>query len=78
MAFGFSNYTNYNNFRSSIYSSMVKQKLALNFIHGLIIGVALTMAIMSVVIDKMFISKDIFKLKKIYVNGRIFKLCEDR
>jgi len=78
MAFGFSDCTSYNNFRSSIYSSMVKQKLALNFIHGLVVGIALTMAIMSVVIDKMFISKDVFRLKKIYVNGRIFKLCEDR
>jgi len=57
---------------------MVKQKLELNFIQGLIIGIVLTMAIMSVVIDKMFVSKDVFKLKKIYVNGRIFKLCEDR
>ena len=78
MAFGFSDCTSYDNFRSTIYSCMVKQKLALNFIHGLVIGIVLTMAIMSVVIDKMFISKDVFKLKKIYVNGRIFKLCEDR
>jgi hypothetical protein len=57
---------------------MVKQKLELTFIHGLIIGVVLTLSIMSVVIDKMFISKDVFNLKKIYVNGKIFKLCEDR
>ena len=57
---------------------MVKQKLELNFIHGLIIGGILTASIMSVVIDKMFVSKDIFKLKRIYVNGKIFKLCEDK
>jgi hypothetical protein len=78
MAFGFSNCSRYNNLRSSIYSCMVKQKLELNFIHGLIIGGILTASIMSVVIDKMFVSKDIFKLKRIYVNGKIFKLCEDR
>jgi hypothetical protein len=78
MAFGFSNCSRYNNFRSSIYSCMVKQKLELNFIHGVVIGVILTASIMSVVIDKMFVSRDVFKLKRIYVNGKIFKLCEDR
>lgn len=78
MAFGFSNCSRYNNFRSSIYSCMVKQKLELNFIHGVVIGAILTASIMSVVIDKMFVSRDVFKLKRIYVNGKIFKLCEDR
>lgn len=57
---------------------MVKQKLELNFIHGVVIGAILTASIMSVVIDKMFVSRDVFKLKRIYVNGKIFKLCEDR
>lgn len=57
---------------------MAKQKLELTFWNGIFIGVALTMAIGSVVVDKFFVSRDVFKLKKIYVNGRIFKLCEDR
>jgi hypothetical protein len=57
---------------------MVKQKLGLTFTEGFFIGLVLTMLIMSVVIDKMFVSKEVFNLKKIYVNGRIYKLCEDR
>lgn len=57
---------------------MAKQKLELNFFEGFLIGFILTMLIMSVVIDKMFVSKEIFKLKRIYVDGRIYKLCEDR
>lgn len=74
----FSVYTNYNNYRDTFFSCMVKQKLELTFIHGLLVGLMLTLALSSVVIDKFFVSKDIFKLNRIYINGRLYKLCEDR
>lgn len=57
---------------------MVKQKLELTFLNGLVIGVALTLSLGTVLIDAFFVSKDVFKLKTIYVNGRIYKLMEDR
>jgi len=57
---------------------MAKQKLELTFWNGIFIGVALTFAIGSVLVDGYFVSKDVFNLKRIYVNGRIFKICEDR
>lgn len=78
MAFAFPNSTGYNNFRSTIYCCMAKQKLELTFWNGIFIGVALTLAIGSVLVDSYFVSKDVFTLKRIYVNGRIFKICEDR
>lgn len=74
----FSMYSDYNNSRSTFYSCMVKQKLELTFKHGLLIGTIVTVCFLSVVIDKFFVSKETFKLKRIYVNGRIYKLCEDR
>lgn len=57
---------------------MVKQKLELTFWNGLFIGIVLTFSIGSVLVDSYFVSKDVFSLKRIYVNGRIFKICEDR
>jgi hypothetical protein len=78
MAFAFPNSTGYNNFRSTIYRSMAKQKLELTFFNGLIIGFALTLSVGSVIVDKYFISRDVFKLKKLYINGKMIKFCEDR
>jgi hypothetical protein len=78
MAFAFSMRSDYNNFRSTIYSCMAKQKLELNFKHGLFTGIIVTVCLLSVVMDKFFVSKETFKLKRIYVDGRIYKLCEDR
>jgi hypothetical protein len=46
--------------------------------NGFIAGFILTLSIGSVIVDKMFVSKDVFKLKRIYIDGKIFKLCEDR
>jgi hypothetical protein len=57
---------------------MVKQKLGLTFWNGLVIGIALTISLGTVLIDSFFVSKDVFNLKTIYVNGRIYKLIEDR
>lgn len=57
---------------------MVKQKLGLTFWNGLFIGIVLTFCLGTVAVDHFFVSKDVFNMKRIYVNGRIFKLCEDR
>ena len=58
---------------------MVKQKLELNFTQGFIIGAIFSLMLMSVIIDKLFISKELFsKTKRIYVDGRIYKLCRDK
>jgi hypothetical protein len=57
---------------------MAKQKLELTFWNGLLIGFMLTLAVGSVIVDKFFISRDVFKLKKLYINGRMIKFCEDR
>lgn len=78
MAFAISNSTGYNNFRSALYCCMAKQKLELTFWNGLLIGFMLTLAVGSVIVDKFFISRDVFKLKKLYINGRMIKFCEDR
>ena len=57
---------------------MAKQKLELTFFNGLIIGFALTLSVGSVIVGKYFISRDVFKLKKLYINGKMIKFCEDR
>ena len=67
-----------NNFRSSIHCSMAKQKLELTFREGFLIGILLSICLGTVLLDTFFVSKDVFNLKTIYVNGRIYKLVEDR
>lgn len=57
---------------------MVKQKLELTFKEGLIIGVLLSLCLGTILVDSFFISKDVFNLRTIYINGRIYKLVEDR
>jgi hypothetical protein len=57
---------------------MVKQKLGLTFKEGLIIGALLSLCLGTILIDTFFVSKDVFNLRTIYVNGRIYKLVEDR
>ena len=57
---------------------MVKQKLELTFKEGLIIGVLLSLCLGTILVDSFFVSKDVFNLRTIYVNGRIYKLVEDR
>ncbi len=54
------------------------KNLGLTFLHGLVIGIFLSFSILSVVIDKYFISRDTFRLDGIYLNGKIYKICEDR
>lgn len=73
-----SGYTDNDNYRSPVYCCMAKQKLELTFSNGFFIGMILSISLLSVVMDKYFVSKEVFKLKRIYVDGRIYKLCEDR
>jgi hypothetical protein len=68
----------YNNYRDTIFGCMVKQKLELSFTQGFLIGAVFSVLFMSVIIDKLFISKELFsETKRIYVDGRIYKLCRD-
>lgn len=75
MPFISSNSTNSNHNWGSIHSSMGKQKLELTFWNGVIIATILNIALGSVIVDKFFVSKDVFKLSSIYVDGRIYKIC---
>lgn len=50
----------------------------LTFCNGLVIGILFSLSLATVLIDAFFVSKDVFTLKTIYVNGRIYKLIEDR
>lgn len=58
---------------------MVKQKLELSFTQGFLLGIIFTVIFMSVIIDKFFISKEVFLSSNIiYMDGRIYKICKDR
>jgi len=74
--------SNYNYARSSLYDDLAKQELEpmkkLTFCNGVVIGVLFSLSLATVLIDAFFVSKDVFTLKTIYVNGRIYKLIEDR
>lgn len=74
----FSSCTGINNSWSTIYCSMAKQKLELSFNQGFFLGIIVCFLLCSVLVESFFISKEVFELKKIYVNGKIYKLCEDR
>ena len=75
----FPNSSYYNNYRDTVFGCMVKQKLELSFTQGFLIGAIFSLLLMSVIIDKLFISKELFsKTKRIYVDGRIYKLCRDK
>lgn len=73
-----SDYTDNSNTRRTFYSSMDNKTFELTFKHGLLIGVVVTGCVLSVVMDKFFVSKETFNLNRIYVDGRIYKLCEDK
>jgi len=74
----FSSFTYYNNFRDTFFSSMVNKKLELTFTHGLLFGIVIAMIFSSVIMDKFFVSKEAFNLQRIYVDGKIYRLCRDR
>lgn len=78
MATLFSNSTSNNNFRSAIYSCMVKQKLELKFWNGVLVGALFTFFICSGIVGEFFVSKEVFKLKTIYLDGKIYRLCRER
>lgn len=71
-------YTDNDNYRSSFYCGMAKQELELTFTQGFWLGMLVCLLISTAMVDKFFVSKEVFFLKRIYVDGRIYKLCEDR
>ena len=70
--------TSSNNSWSAFYRSMVKQKLELTFTHGFILGLLTMFFIWSGIIQTFFVSKEVFKLEKIYIDGKMYKLSEYR
>jgi uncharacterized membrane protein YagU involved in acid resistance len=72
------NSTGYNNYRSTIYCSMAKQKLELTFWNGVVLGAIVTFFLLTGIIGQFFVSKDVFKLKNVYVDGKMYKIVEDR
>lgn len=61
---------------STFYCSMAKQKLELSFWNGVMIGALCTFLICSGIVGEFFVSKDVFKLKTIYLDGKLYKLCK--
>lgn len=75
----FPNSSYYNNYRNTFFSCMVKQKLELSFTQGFLLGTIFTVLFMSVIIDKFFVSKEVFlNSNRIYMDGRIYRICKDR
>lgn len=54
---------------------MVKQKLGLTFTQGFFVGMIVMFFIWSGIVQVFFVSKDVFKLNTIYVDGKIYRLC---
>jgi formate/nitrite transporter FocA (FNT family) len=54
---------------------MVEQKLELKFWNGVMVGALCTFLICSGIVGEFFVSKEVFKLKTIYLDGKIYKLC---
>lgn len=77
MAFDVSNCTCYDNFGSTIYCYMAKQKLELTFRQGFLFGMLVMFLTWSAIVHTFFVSKEVFKLNKIYIDGRIYRLCRD-
>jgi hypothetical protein len=75
MAFAVSDCTDYNNYRDTIFSSMVKQKLELVFNRSFLLGSLVMLLFCTLIIENFFVSKEVFKLNKIYVDGKLYKLC---
>jgi hypothetical protein len=69
---------NIRNFRSTFRSCMVKQKLELTFIHGVWLGILVSAMISGIIINGRFINRDALLLNQIYLDGRLYKLCEAR
>jgi len=77
MALAISSFATYNNFRSTIRSSMAKQKLELTFTQGFLLGLVVMFLGWSGIIQTFFVSKEVFKLNKIYIDGTFYKICKD-
>lgn len=54
---------------------MVKQKLELTFTHGFLLGLLVMFLIWTGIVEVFFVSKEVFKLNNIYIDGKIYQLC---
>ena len=68
----------FRNTRSTFRSCMVKQKLELKFIHGIWLGILVSAMVSGIIINGRFINRDALLLNQIYLDGRLYKLCEAR
>lgn len=57
---------------------MKKEKNSFTFLRGVLLGYTFTLAVGSIIVDKYFISREVFKLKRVYINGKMIKFCEDK
>jgi hypothetical protein len=64
------------NSRSALRGCMVKQKLELKFVHGIWLGILVSAMIFGIIIDRRFINRDALTLNRIYLDGRLYKMCE--
>lgn len=55
-----------------------KKPSPFTFLRGVLLGYTITLAVGSIIVDKYFISREVFKLKRIYINGKMIKFCEDK
>jgi HrpA-like RNA helicase len=55
---------------------MGKSKLELKFKHGLLLGTTLTVLVMSAIMDTYFVSKTIFNLETVYLDGKTYKIIK--
>jgi hypothetical protein len=42
------------------------------------LGFLFAMSLSALLIDRLFVSKDIFKLKRIYIDGKFYEFCEEK
>lgn len=54
---------------------MAKQKLELTFWNGVVLGALVTFFVCSGIVQEFFVSKEVFKLKTIYLEGKMYRLC---
>jgi hypothetical protein len=57
---------------------MVNKKLELTFTQGFFLGLVVMFFIASGLVETYFVSKDVFNLNNIYIDGKIYQLCRVR
>ena len=54
---------------------MVKQKLELTFNQGVFLGAIVMFLFCTGIVGTFFVSKEVFKLNTIYIDGKLYRLC---